>query len=243
MTDVASMAKLNRRQALGLIAVTAGGGTLMSASAFAQKAVQPASVALLMPDAGVCTIMPETTEGPFYFDPELERSDMSEGREGVPLVVRLQVVDGQCRPLAGKRVDIWHCDAQGMYSGYPGQGDGRDVDTSGQRFLRGVQHTDERGIVAFATIYPGWYRGPTTHIHFKAFPDDSSVLTGQLFFPDDLSEHLFTTVAPYRDRQGRRDTLNKDDRIALDAGTPAQAALRESGTAYEALLIIAVGGS
>jgi protocatechuate 3,4-dioxygenase beta subunit len=234
---------LNRRQALGLIAVTAGGGTLMPASAFAQRAMQPASVALLMPDAGVCAIMPQTTAGPFYFDPELERSDISEGREGVPLVVRLQVVDGQCRPLAGKRVDIWHCDAQGMYSGYPGQGDSRDIDTSGQKFLRGVQHTDERGIVAFATIYPGWYPGRTTHIHFKAFPDDGSSLTGQLFFPDDLSEHLFTTVAPYNDRRGRRNTLNKDDRIALDAGTPAQAALRENGTAYEALLIIAVGGA
>jgi protocatechuate 3,4-dioxygenase beta subunit len=235
-----SLPKLSRRRALGLIAVTAGSAPLMSAKAFAAEAGRPAAAALLMPEAGVCAIMPEAEEGPFYLDPELERSDISEGREGVPLIVRLQVVDQQCRPLAGKRVDIWHCDAQGLYSGYPGQGDGRDVDTSGQKFLRGIQHSDANGVVAFATIYPGWYRGRTTHIHFKAFLDDRSAVTGQMFFPDDLSEHIFTTVAPYNDRSGKRDTVNRDDRIARDAGPLAQAAVREKDVAYEALLIVGV---
>jgi protocatechuate 3,4-dioxygenase beta subunit len=243
MQDNSSAKKLNRREALGLIAVTAGGGAFMSASAFAQNAAQPASTTLLMPQAGVCAIMPETTEGPFYFDPELDRRDITEGREGVPLAIRLQVVDQQCRPLAGKRVDIWHCDAKGIYSGYPRQGDSRDIDTSGQKFMRGVRHTDESGIVVFDTIYPGWYRGRTTHIHFKAFLDESSVLTGQMFFPDDLSEHLFSMVAPYNDRPERRDMMNKDDRIALDAGPLAHAAIRESGAAYEALLIIGVSAA
>ena len=169
-------------------------------------------------------------EGPFYVDPELDRRDIREGRGGVPLLVRLQVVDQQCRPLAGSRVDIWHCDARGLYSGYPGQGDDRDIDTSGQKFLRGVQHADASGIVAFETIYPGWYRGRTTHIHFKVFPGQSSVLTGQMFFPDDLSEHLFTSVAPYNDRPQKRDMTNRDDRIALDAGPLAHAAIREACT-------------
>jgi protocatechuate 3,4-dioxygenase beta subunit len=240
MRDVSSAKKLSRRRALGLIAVTASGGAFMSASAFAQNAAAPALIALLMPQAGVCAIMPEAEEGPFYVDAELDRKDITEGREGVRLAVRLQVVDQQCRPLAGKRVDIWHCDAKGIYSGYPGQGDGRDIDTSGQKFLRGAQHTDASGIVAFDTIYPGWYHGRTTHIHFKAFLDQNSVLTGQMFFPDDLSEYLFTTVAPYNDRADRRDMLNRDDRIALDAGPLAHAAIREAGATYEALLIIGV---
>lgn len=175
-----------------------------------------------------------------YFDPRLERADITEGKAGIALNLRLQVIDAGCRPLAGARVDIWHCDAQGHYSGYPGQGDGQDVDTSGQSFLRGWQKTDDSGIVSFATIYPGWYRGRTTHIHFKVFPNDNSVMTGQLFFPDGLSEQIFTTVAPYTDRSGKRDTSNARDGIARRAGPLSQAALREVADAYQALMIVAV---
>lgn len=236
---------LSRRKALGLIAVTAGGGAFLPAAAIAAQssAAQSwsyAGLTLFQSGAGVCAITPEVTEGPFYFDPKLERADVTEGKKGVALTVRLQVVDATCRPLAGARVDIWHCDAQGAYSGYPGQGDGRDVDTSGQTFLRGWQKTDASGIVTFATIYPGWYRGRTTHIHFKVFPDDNSVMTGQLFFPDSLSEQIFTAVAPYNDRPGKRDTSNASDGIARQAGPLSQAALREVEDAYQALMIVAV---
>ena len=240
MSEPLHSKKISRRQALGLIAVTAGGGVFLPASAMAQQASPYAGLALFRQGGGVCTLTPETTEGPFYFDPELDRRDITEGRAGVPLAVRLQVVDQQCRPLAGRRVDIWHCDAKGLYSGYPGQGDGRDIDTGGQIFLRGVQHTDADGIVAFDTIYPGWYRGRTTHIHFKAFVDENTALTGQMFFPDDLSEHIFTTVAPYTDRASRRDMMNSDDRIARNAGPLAQSAVRQTASAYEALLVVAV---
>lgn len=234
---------LSRRKALGLIAVTAGGGAFLPAAAMAAQSSESspyAGLTLFETGAGVCTITPKVTEGPFYFDPKLERADVTEGKKGIALTVRLQVVDAACRPLAGARVDIWHCDAQGAYSGYPGQGDGRDVDTSGQAFLRGWQRTDASGIVSFATIYPGWYRGRTTHIHFKVFPDDSSVMTGQLFFPDSLSEQIFTTVAPYNDRRGKRDTSNASDGIARQAGPRSLAALREVADAYQALMIIVV---
>lgn len=233
MTD-----QLNRRHMLGLIAVTASGGALISPAAFAQTA--SASTALLMPEANVCVITPETTEGPFYFDPELDREDITEGRDGLPLIVRLQIVDQQCRPIAGARVDLWHADAKGIYSGYPGQGDDRSLDTSGQKFLRGNRLADASGIVAFRTIYPGWYRGRTAHVHFKVILNDADVLTGQMFFPDDFSEHLYTTLAPYTDRPAKRDMFNKDDRIALDAGPASHAAIREGGQALEALMIIGV---
>jgi protocatechuate 3,4-dioxygenase beta subunit len=231
---------MNRRRALGLIAVTATGGVFVTPAARAAVGSPFAEASLLMPGAGVCTITPEVTEGPFYFDPELERQDITEGRQGVPLTVRLQAVDSQCRPLAKARVDIWHCDAKGLYSGYPGQGDGRDIDTSGEKFLRGIQHTDEQGIASFQTIYPGWYRGRTTHIHFQVFTDANLAMTGQLFFPDDLSEHLFTTAAPYTDRPEKRDMFNAQDGIARQAGPMSQAALRETKAAYEALLVVAV---
>ena len=172
---------MHRRQPLGLIAVTAGGGTFMSASAFAQNSAQPASAALLMPEAGVCAIMRETTEGPFYVDPELERRDISEGRAGCaafgPVAGRRPAVPASCRQT-GRHLAL-RC-ARDLL-GLPRAG--RHVDTSGQKFLRSIQHTDDSGIVAFATIYPGWYRGRTTHIHFKVFLDQSSALTGQTFFP------------------------------------------------------------
>ncbi|WP_457150943.1 intradiol ring-cleavage dioxygenase [Mesorhizobium sp. P5_C1] len=231
---------LSRRKALGLIAVTAGGGAFLPAAAIAAQSSSYAGLTLFQSGAGVCAITPEVTEGPFYFDPKLERADVTEGKKGVALTVRLQVVDATCRPLAGARVDIWHCDAQGAYSGYPGQGDGRDVDTSGQTFLRGWQKTDASGIVSFATIYPGWYHGRTTHIHFKVFPDENSVMTGQLFFPDSVSDQIFTTVAPYNDRPGKRDTSNAGDGIARQAGPLSRAALHEVEDAYQALMIVAV---
>ncbi len=234
MPDHPFRAKLSRRHALGLIAVTAGGGAFMPSAARAQN--QP----LLLPNAGVCTITPETTEGPYYFDPALERADITEGRKGAGLVVRLQVVDQDCKPIAGARVDIWHCDAEGHYSGYPGQGDGRDVDTTGEKFLRGWQSTDGNGIVAFKTIYPGWYRGRTTHIHFKAFPGEASVMTGQMFFPDDVSESIYAKVAPYNGRSARRDTMNGDDGILRRAGAGVESAVRQEATAYEAEMIVAI---
>lgn len=234
MPDQPLRANLTRRRALGLIAVTASGGAFMPATARAQG--QP----LLLPNAGVCTITPETTEGPYYFDPALERSDITEGRKGVALTVRLQVVDQHCRPIEGARVDIWHCDAEGHYSGYPGQGDGRDVDTTGEKFLRGWQRTGKDGIVAFGTIYPGWYRGRTTHIHFKAFPDEASVMTGQMFFPDDVSDRIFAGVVPYNGRRGKRDTMNADDGILRRAGTGVESRVRRIASAYEAAMIVAI---
>ncbi len=231
---------LTRREALALIAVTATGGAFVAPEALAQSDSLLATSPLLMPDAGVCTIMPQATEGPFYFDPGLERQDITEGKRGVKLMMRLQAVDAACRPLAGARVDIWHCDAEGHYSGYAGQGDGGDVDTSGEKFLRGLQRTDTNGIASFKTIYPGWYRGRTTHIHFKVFPNENSVMTGQLYFPDALSEKLYVSAAPYKNRTAKRDTFNNDDRLARRAGPGAQATLREILPAYEALLVVAV---
>lgn len=233
------MSAITRREALGLIAVTATGGAFLAPDALAQSGSLIAASPLLMPDAGICTIMPQATEGPFYFDPGLERQDITEGKQGVELNVRLQAVDAACRPLPAARVDIWHCDALGHYSGYSGQGDD-DIDTTGEKFLRGVQRTDADGIASFKTIYPGWYRGRTTHIHFKVFPNESSVMTGQLYFPDALSEELYARAMPYRNRASKRDTFNDGDRLARRAGPGAEATLRKILPAYEALLVVAV---
>ncbi|WP_335338174.1 intradiol ring-cleavage dioxygenase [Devosia sp. A16] len=233
---------LNRRDALRLVAVTAAGGALMSQEAFAQEAgaaTSAKSTSGLMPDADVCVITPEVTEGPYYFDPKLERADITEGtQQGVATTVRLQIVDGSCRPLEGARVDIWHCNAEGLYSGYANQTGG--LDTTGQTFLRGTQFAGANGIVAFETIYPGWYAGRTTHIHFKVFLDERTVLTGQLFFPDALSQFIYQNIEPYSARAAARDVLNGNDNIASRATRASFAYVKELDQRYLVAMIIGV---
>lgn len=229
---------LTRRDALRLVAVTAAGGALMTQQAFAEEASATTTTGL-MPGADVCVLTPEVTEGPYYFDPELERADITEGTQtGVATTVKLQIVDGSCQPIEGARVDIWHCNAEGLYSGYANQTGG--VDTSGQTFLRGTLFAGANGIVEFQTIYPGWYAGRTTHIHFKVFLDEKTVLTGQLFFPDALSQFIYQNVEPYTSHGHDRDVLNANDNIASQATRASFAYVKELEERYLVAMIVGV---
>lgn len=238
------MTKINRRDAFRAVAVTASGGLLMSQQAFAAEAgVSVLQTAALLQGADVCAIIPEVTEGPYYFDPKMERVGITEGRPGIPTRIRLQVVDAACLALKDARVDIWHCDATGVYSGYANQGDDGKTDTTGETFMRGTQFTDANGLVEFETVYPSWYRGRTTHVHFKVFLDQTNVLTGQIFFPDALSEYIYLNVAPYNARTGERDTLNANDSIATQSTRAAFAFVKELDEEYLVAMIIGVDPS
>lgn len=226
--------RINRRHLLATLAASPIVATGIGVFPKAVKA-QAASAGLI--SANVCMVMPEVTEGPYYFDPELVRADITEDRKGVPLELALQVVDGTCAPLAGARVDLWHCDAEGNYSGYSQNAGG---DTTGETFLRGTQETDAQGVATFRTIYPGWYRGRTTHIHYKVFLDERTVLTSQIFFPDALSQYLYLAVDPYNRRNADRDTVNVNDRIAQQVGEGGYAAIREQTDKYTAQLVVGV---
>jgi protocatechuate 3,4-dioxygenase beta subunit len=153
--------------------------------------------------------MPELTEGPYYLDLDLVRSDITEGRPGLPLDLRVNVVDADaCEPLEGAAVDIWHCDAEGAYSGVEG--------AEGETFCRGVQLTDASGLAEFRTVFPGWYTGRAVHIHVKVSADGGQTHTGQLFFdPGDLA----TVYAgePYAAR-GEPDQPNESDSIYNESG-------------------------
>jgi protocatechuate 3,4-dioxygenase beta subunit len=139
-----------------------------------------------------CILTPQAVEGPYYFDAKMQRTDITEKHPGVPLRLRFVVMEASsCRPIAGARVDVWHTRADGLYSGYRGQGDDHATDTTGGTFMRGTQFADAHGEVGFRTVYPGWYEGRTTHIHFKVFTDEKTVLTGQMYFPDALSQYLY----------------------------------------------------
>jgi len=101
-----------------------------------------------------CVVRPEVTEGPYYVDLDLIRSDIREDKDGTPLTVTFnvsEVTDSTCAPFEGATVEIWHCDAQGQYSGVTDPG----FDTSEETWLRGAQVTDANGVATFTTIYPG----------------------------------------------------------------------------------------
>jgi protocatechuate 3,4-dioxygenase beta subunit len=125
------------------------------------------------PNGKVCILTPEAAEGPFYFDPKLVRATIAEGRAGAPLALALQLVEAEtCGQLDKVRVDIWHCDGLGVYSGYARQETGS---AEGETFLRGTQFTNGDGMVRFDTIYPGWYRAAR-----RTFISRSSSTTGTL---------------------------------------------------------------
>ncbi len=183
-----------------------------------------------------CVISPRQTAGPFYFDAGLVRRDITEGRPGTPLVVAFRLVHADsCQPIRDAVVDIWHADAVGQYSGYRGQGDD-GANTSGETFLRGIQVTDAEGLAEFETIYPGAYSGRTAHIHFKAYTDERSFITSQLYFPDEATDAVYT-AEPYAARGARR-TTNANDGI-FRADLLAQVTPDAGG--YVASLTVGVG--
>jgi len=193
-----------------------------------------------------CILTPQSEEGPYYLDPKLVRADIADGRPGVPLSFRLRMIEaGSCTPIPGARVDIWHCDARGLYSAFRDQGDGHNIDQTGKTFLRGTQLADAGGWAAFNTIYPGWYAGRATHIHFKVFLDEKTVLTGQSFFPEALNEFIYTNVPDYTGRPKQRLVINANDRVATESDPEHRAwcAVKEERNRYVAMLTLAVDRS
>jgi len=183
---------------------------------------------------GSCTLYPEQTEGPYYVDADLLRADLREGKPGTPLTLDLLLLNANaCTPLANAAVDIWHCDAAGVYSGYQGQLGG--LDTRGAVFLRGTQLTGPDGRVQFTTVYPGWYPGRTTHIHFKVHLTGNREATSQLYFTEELNREVYGTD-PYA-THGQKDTSNTADAFAQ--GAPLLAVTR-SGQSYSASMTITV---
>jgi protocatechuate 3,4-dioxygenase beta subunit len=218
---------ISRRNWLAAGLASAGAAGLMTTGSNA------ASSAVTLP------LTAQATEGPYYFDAAKVRADITEGLPGVPLEVRFVVMDASGAPLPGLRVDIWHCNAAGLYSGYAGQGDNRRTSTVGATFLRGTLTADDGGVAAFRTVYPGWYEGRTTHIHFKVLSGARAVLTSQFFLPDALSEFLYTSLPDYKRAQVRQ-TLNRNDGIALMAGSTVLGAVREEADRYVATLNLVV---
>ncbi len=211
-----------------------------------------------MPSTPACVLTSEQEEGPYYVDYDKVRRDITEGKQGVPLRLKIALVHAKkCTPLTNVALDIWHCDAGGIYSGFtkdsmnmnrpggfggpggpggrppgpppdgfgpppggfgPPPGGGRSGGhgaSDATRFLRGIQPTDASGIAEFATIYPGWYEGRAIHIHLKVHAGGHVAHTGQLFFPEDVTEKI-ANLQPYVKHKDVHRTTQVEDGIFED---------------------------
>ena len=167
---------------------------------------------------GSCVLIPQETVGPYPLFNDItsaaayQRADITEGKTGVPLNVILNIVNvsNQCAPILTAMVYVWHCDKDGYYSGYNQSG----ADLRGQTFLRGVQTTDTNGRVTFNTIYPGWYPGRATHIHFRVYLGLDLQATSQLAFPSATTSAVYST--PLYVAKGQNPTTPASDGIFSD---------------------------
>jgi protocatechuate 3,4-dioxygenase beta subunit len=212
MSRRASLASLG-----GLVAGAAGLAGLRAAD---EAGAGPAGVA-----SGLitCVLAPEQTEGPYYVDDAAFRRNVTEGRPGAPLTLRLTVLNASsCKPIKGAAVEIWHCDAGGVYSATGVEAD--------ERFLRGIQRTDAKGLAIFRTLYPGWYQGRTVHIHTMVHVGGNVVHTGQLYFPDAVTDIVYRR-SPYSARPNRT-TRNAADSIYRNGGKRSTLKLVRKGSAY-----------
>ena len=227
---------LTRREALILLG--AGGVVALTAGPWRSAAAAAPTT---------CIARPALTEGPYFVDEKLNRSDIRSdpgdgtARPGAPLQLTLRVsrlAAGVCAPLPGAMVDLWHCDAAGVYSDVSDPGGS----TVGKKFLRGYQLTDGDGLARFTTIYPGWYPGRAVHIHFKvrAAAPGGRVhdFTSQVFFDDALSDQVFAQP-PYAGRgQGR--VSNARDGIFRQAGVQLMLAVTPAASGYAASFDLAL---
>ena len=205
---------LSRRRALGVL------GAAAAAPFLARLPLQASTARTPRRAVPACVVRPAQTEGPYFLDAKLNRSDIRTDptngsvRDGVRLDLEFHVFrvdEAECVPLAGAVVDIWQCDARGIYSGFNDMNG--YFDTRGEQFLRGYQVTDNDGVARFTTIYPGWYRGRAVHIHFKIRTDPESnsgrEFTSQVYFDDATTDELLDNPA-YSDNSQQRIRNDRD---------------------------------
>lgn len=233
---------LSRREAVALLGAVGYGVWSGPRAAGAQGQTPSAS-------PSPCVVRPAQTEGPYFVDELLHRADLrtdpTDGtiKPGAPLdltIVVSHLAGERCQALAGVQVDVWQCDHLGVYS------DVQDpsFSTVGKKFLRGYQVTDDQGRARFTTIYPGWYRGRTVHIHFKvrspANQRPGFEFTSQLYFDDALTDRVYA-AAPYAGR-GPRTTRNAADGIYRRGGGQLLLAVVPQGGGYAGTFQVALQG-
>ncbi|XP_021949840.1 protocatechuate 3,4-dioxygenase beta chain isoform X2 [Folsomia candida] len=175
-----------------------------------------------------CELTPQSYEGPFFLPNQPIRQDIREGRPGVSLKIEFIVKNTKCQPVQDAQVHVWHADALGVYSAYSGYyplGDPNAKQITGPHaepteeatFLRGIQITDSNGRAKFQTIYPGWYRYRTLHLHFKITFEGKDKYSGEIYFPDSLTDEI-AKVEPYKEHNDKRVKNKQDSQFLHDNG-------------------------
>lgn len=206
---------MNRKFFLKNTAGLLGISSVLMEACTKDEAMQPVSSTATDEATAACTTTPEETGGPFEEDlsmnSTIHRTDIREDRTGILLNLALTIVNtnNNCAPVQNARVDIWHCDKDGYYSGFVNTGYLGTIDNTGKTFLRGIQNTDANGIVNFQTVYPGWYPGRVTHIHLEVFVNDISKKTTQIAFPDPVNRKVYTG-SPLYTPHGVNTTVKKN---------------------------------
>jgi protocatechuate 3,4-dioxygenase beta subunit len=250
--------RMTRRRAIGALG-TVGVGALLAACAGREPGtvadvpteaggtatVRPqlptdGSVAELLDAAGSCTLTPEAIEGPFHLDLDAIRSDIRDDREGVALRLAVRVEDADCRPVPDAVVDIWSCDAAGLYSGFESVITG-SVGPDDARYLRGAQVTNADGIAELTTIYPGWYPGRAVHVHAKVLLDSVTALTAQLYFDEAVTDRVHAEP-PYADRGDGRTRNDADVFFARESGERSTLALVERDGGWLGVITLGLAG-
>jgi len=172
------------------------------------------------PNTG-CVVTDTETAGPFPLynsrGSSINRIDVADGKTGVPLNIDITIknVNANCEPISNARVDIWHCDKDGYYSGYTNSGYLGTQNNSAHVFCRGLQYTDANGLVKFISIYPGWYPGRVTHIHVQVYVNNALKLTSQIAFPEAINTAVYNTSL--YSQHGQNPTKNSNDNIIRDS--------------------------
>jgi protocatechuate 3,4-dioxygenase beta subunit len=241
------MKKIGRRQAVRAFGLV-GSATVIGCGHDSTTVTAPTSTTTTTSVGTSCVLIPQETDGPYPLysalgDASLFRTDVREDRAGVPLTLRLAFVNvsQSCAPLTGAVVYIWHCDKDGVYSGY-GSG-------TGATFLRGFQNTDATGTVTFTTIYPGWYQGRITHIHFEVFLQNqvtqgTAKATSQIAFPPAITQAVYASTLYAAHGQNTSVASFSQDNVFSD-GTEFQLATVSGDvtSGYVATLTVGVAAS
>lgn len=171
--------------------------------------------------SGDCTVTDTETDGPYPLynsrGSSTNRVDIRDGKTGLQLdmTIIIRNVNDSCNVLANARVDVWHCDKDGYYSGYTNSGYLGTQNNNSAVFCRGLQATDANGEVKFTTIYPGWYNGRVTHIHAQVYVNNTLKLTTQIAFPEDINTAVYNTSL--YSAHGQNSTKNTTDNIIRDS--------------------------
>lgn len=233
---------ITRRHSLQLLAGAGGSLFIAGSGSFAGSAVARTVEGDDHASAAGChALTAEQEEGPYYVPVERVREDIRLGEKGLPFRLEITIINTRtCKPLRHAALDVWHCNASGVYS------DESSESTLGHAWLRGVQFTDKHGRATFHTIYPGHYSGRTTHVHVRVHTGSQArhgklsgghvAHTGNLFPPDAVNLEVYK-FSPYRAETTPILTHSEDRVYATQNGNQALMKVSKAGHRFSKGLV------